>query len=268
MRATALDIAGLLPSLRRYARAVTGSSEDGDRWIACCLERLLLDHDSMVPEETPRSALFRLLHRTAPEIRQTAAPGADEPSQERLEREILTLPLLDREVFLLATLEGFPLDEVALLTELDLDEVKARLGAARQKLSPLVSGRVLIIEDEPIVAMDLVNVVRSAGHVLTGVAPTNRRALELVRDRAPDVILADVRLRAGDSGIATIKQILQTGSLPVIFVTGYPERVLTREGVEPSLLIPKPFDRKLLEVAISQAVSGRLPAARQRETAR
>ena len=265
MRAIAQQISGVLPELRRYARALTGCHAIGDRWIASCLEALLGDRESIRPDGDVKFEMFRLLHKEARRFVYDAHRVFGGEPPDRLEREILSLPLLERQVLLLATLEGFALEQVAQLTELSREEAASRLAGARQRLGAAVSGRVLIIEDEPIVAMDLVNVVRSAGHVLAGVAPTNRRALELARDRTPDLILADVRLRAGDSGIATIKQILQTGSLPVIFVTGYPERVLTKEGIEPSLLIAKPFDPKVLGLAINQAVSGGLPAARHRE---
>jgi CheY-like chemotaxis protein/DNA-directed RNA polymerase specialized sigma24 family protein len=265
MHPMAQQIPGILPDLRRYARALSGSRALGDGWIVACLESLLAKPARIRPGDDVKLEMFRLLNRCA----ERAAGGArvqtaeNEP-RDRLEREMLDLPLVDRQILLLVTLEGFSLERAALLTGLRRCEVECRLDAARRKLSASVPARVLIIEDEPIVAMDLVNVVRSAGHVSTGVAPTNRRALELARDRAPDLILADVRLRSGESGIAAIKEILRAGALPVIFVTGYPERVLTREGIEPSLLVPKPFDPELLGRAINQAVSGGLPAARER----
>lgn len=265
MSPIAQTVPHILPDLRRYARALSGSCEVGDAWVAGCLELLLRDSDCIRPGDAVKLEVFRLLHRCVDVAVCRPPRASDAQPWERLEREILGLPMIDRQILLLVTLEGFSLDQAADLTGLHPREAEIRLRAADQKLRAVVSGRVLIIEDEPIVAMDLVNVVRNAGHVLTGVAPTNRRALELARDRTPDLILADVRLRSGDSGISAIREILRTGALPVIFVTGYPERVLTKEGIEPSLLVAKPFDPEFLERAINQAVSGRLPAARQRE---
>lgn len=266
MSPVAQKIPDVLPALRRYARAVSGSRELGDRWVAACLETLLRDPTRIRPDGDVKLEMFRLLLGCA-EALAVAQPTADGQPGDRLEREILNLPLADRQILLLVALEGYSLDRAAMLTGLRPGDAEVRLDAARRRLSATVPARVLIIEDEPIVAMDLVNVVRNAGHVSTGVASTNRRALELARDRAPDLILADVRLRSGESGIAAIREILRAGALPVIFVTGYPERVLTREGIEPSLLIPKPFDPELLGRAINQAVSGGLPAARQRGAA-
>jgi CheY-like chemotaxis protein/DNA-directed RNA polymerase specialized sigma24 family protein len=265
MHPTAQQISGILPDLRRYARALSGSRALGDGWIAACLESLLSNPARLRPGDDVKFEMLRRLHRCAKRAT-GGAPGqaAENEPRDRLEREMLDLPLVDRQILLLVALEGFSLDRAALLTGLRRCDAARRLDAVRRRLSARVPARVLIIEDEPIVAMDLVTVVRNAGHVSTGVAPTNRRALELARDRAPDLILADVRLRSGESGIAAIKEILRAGALPVIFVTGYPERVLTREGIEPSLLVPKPFDPEFLGRAINQAVSGGLPAARER----
>lgn len=260
----AQQIPGVLPALRRYARAVSGSRATGDRWIAACLERLLRDAAAIRPGDDVKFEMFRLLHQCM-DIAGGARATAEDLPRDRLEREILALAPTDRQILLLVTLEGFSLERAAKLTGLRAGEAEARLAAARRRVGATLQARVLIIEDEPIVAMDLVTVVRNAGHISTGVASTNRRALELARDRAPDLILADVRLRSGDSGIAAIREILRAGALPVIFVTGYPERVLTREGIEPSLLVPKPFDPEVLGRAINQAVSGGLPAARQRD---
>lgn len=266
MQSIAQQMPKILPDLRRYARALSGSRLLGDGWVAACLESLLCNAVRLQSGDDVKVEMYRLLNCCAERsaVSGRLRSGEDEP-RDRLEREVLNLPLVDRQVLLLVTLEGFSLERAALLTGLRRRDAELRLDAARRKLSASVPARVLIIEDEPIVAMDLVNVVRNAGHVSTGVAPTNRRALELARDRVPDLILADVRLRSGESGIAAIKEILRAGALPVIFVTGYPERVLTREGIEPSLLVPKPFDPELLGRAINRAVSGGLPAARRRD---
>src|SRR5579862_481475 len=200
MSPIAQTVPHILPDLRRYARALSGSCEVGDVWVAGCLELLLRDSDCIRPGDDVKLEMFRLLHRCVDVAVCMPPRASDAQPRERLEREILGLPMIDRQILLLVTLEGFSLDQAADLAGLHPREAEIRLRAADQKLRTVVSGRVLIIEDEPIVAMDLVNVVRNAGHVLTGVAPTNRRALELARDRTPDLILADVRLRSGDSG--------------------------------------------------------------------
>ena len=67
-------------------------------------------------------------------------------------------------------------------------------------------------------------------------------------------MLADIQLRGSDSGISAVNQIMQSMSVPVIFVTGFPERLLTGKQVEPAFVISKPFDPDLLRAAIAQAL--------------
>jgi len=67
-------------------------------------------------------------------------------------------------------------------------------------------------------------------------------------------VLADIQLRGSDSGISAVKEIMQSMTVPVIFVTGYPERLLTGTQLEPAFVISKPFDPDLLRAAIAQAL--------------
>ena len=68
----------------------------------------------------------------------------------------------------------------------------------------------------------------------------------------------------GESGIQTVREILRRIDAPVIFVTGFPERLLTGEDLEPAFVITKPFNPQTLKTAIAQALSLSRDPARQR----
>src|SRR3546814_15491317 len=84
------------------------------------------------------------------------------------------------------------------------------------------------------------------GHNVTGTAARQREAIALVEQTAPDLILADIQLADGDDGIKTVQENLKTAKMPVIFVTGFPERLLTGRTLEPAFVIPKPFEPETL----------------------
>ena len=113
---------------------------------------------------------------------------------------------------------------------------------------------VLIIEDEPLIAMDLETIVWDQGHEVTGVAVTRDEAVALAMDDRPGLVLADIQLADDSSGIDAVKDILAQLNVPVIFITAFPERLLTGERPEPTFLITKPFQRSTVKAAISQAL--------------
>ena len=136
-----------------------------------------------------------------------------------------------------------------------------KLAAARMELRRQAPTRVLIIEDEPVIAMDIAGIVESLGHEVVGVAARHSEAVELARRHSPGLVLADVQLQDGDSGVVTVQEIMQSSDVPVIFVTGFPERLLTGDRVEPAFIVTKPFDPETLKVAIVQALSFSSPQA-------
>jgi DNA-binding response OmpR family regulator len=114
--------------------------------------------------------------------------------------------------------------------------------------------RVLVIEDEAVIALDVANIARKAGHKVVGIAPAEQAAMALAKRHDPHLILADIQFRNGDSG-ATVRQILKSVTAPVIVVTGFPERLLTGNGLVPAFIITKPFDPTVLRTAMAHALS-------------
>ncbi|NIY99954.1 response regulator, partial [Salipiger sp. HF18] len=177
--------------------------------------------------------------------------GALAKAQDRLAK----LTANSREALLLHTIEEFSLDEVAEIMQIDRSEAQQLVTLARQEMADAVSGRVLIIEDEAIIAMDLESIVADLGHRVTGVARTRSAAVDLAGKETPDLVLADIQLADNSSGIDAVNDILKSlGNRPVIFITAFPERLLTGERPEPAFLISKPYSEDQVRSAVSQAM--------------
>jgi CheY-like chemotaxis protein len=255
------DIVRLLPYLRRYARALTGSQSTGDEYVRLCLEAILAEPARIKNAADLRVELFAVFH-DAWDIVDSAIPEAEGGVDETgINRQLAALPSIERQVLLLIALERFSTAETARILDLDEADVIRKLDLARQELRRQTRTKVLIIEDEPVIAMDVAGIVESLGHEVIGVAGRHAEAVELARKHQPGLVLADVQLQDGDSGILTVQEIMQSMEAPVIFVTGFPERLLTGDRVEPAFIVTKPFDPETLKVAIVQALSFSTPAA-------
>ena len=247
-----------LPRLRRYARALTGRQQSGDAYAVATLEALVAARDEVRRAPDPRVLLFRTFHDIWQTTGQPAdpEPGPDLPLPERrAQARLAALTPQTREALILHTIERFGFEEIGEIMGTDSDEARLRVQAAREEMADAVSGRVLIIEDEAIIAMDLESLVVEAGHEVTGIARTRTGAVKLgLRDK-PDLILADIQLADNSSGLDAVHDILaQFGDIPVLFITAFPERLLTGERPEPAFLIAKPFDEEQVRTAISQAL--------------
>jgi CheY-like chemotaxis protein len=132
--------------------------------------------------------------------------------------------------------------------------VTRRLMSARELLRSQLSAKVLVIEDEPIVAMSIAHVMTRMGHEICGIAHNRQEALARMRESRPDLILADVRLGNGDNGITTVREITDRRAIPVIFITGYAHELLAEERLRPTLVIGKPFVPRTLEIAVRRAL--------------
>ena len=245
-----------LPSLRRYSRCLTGSQERGDRYVRACLESILAEPSMLSDFSDTRVGLFRVFHDLLVGLLNPleADVAEDVGGVDKLERHILALPPIEREALLLRALCDFTTDEIAVILRLTSAEAEACLHRARDDLKEQTTTRVLIIEDEPVIAFDLAAIVSDMGHEVLGIADTRQRAVAMARKTNPGIVLADIQLRDGSSGIDAAAEILEVADLPVIFITAYPERLLTGERREPTYLITKPFDPELLQVTISQAL--------------
>ena len=237
------DLLRALPYARRYARALCGGQERGDAMVTEAV-RGLLAADASVDAEA-RHALYRDITARSVGTIATNAPGIDGG-----------LSQTQRRLLLLTSLEEVPLATAASLLNLDTAEADALLTAARDKLRSAAATDVLIIEDEPIIAMDIEELVASCGHRVVGVAATEADAVAIAERSRPGLILADINLGSGGNGTSAVSRIMRSHYAPVIFVTAYPERLLTGEALEPAFVITKPFEPLTLAIATYQAVTG------------
>ncbi|MEO0390169.1 MAG: response regulator [Pseudomonadota bacterium] len=243
-----------LPYLRRYARALTGSQDRGDAYAATTLEAVLTDPAQFSHDVAPKVALFTVFHSIWISSGARLAEPGDGPHAQAL-RHLASLTDGTRETLLLRTLEEFSAPDVAHIMDISTDEVAELLDIAYAEMAKSMSGSVMIIEDEAIIAIDLENIAADLGHRITGVARTETAAVELFATETPDLILSDIQLADGSSGIDAVNRITASaGDIPVIFITAYPERLLTGEGPEPAFLISKPYTEDQVRSAISQAM--------------
>lgn len=248
-------IAPHLPFLRRFGRALTGSQQRGDAYTAATLEALIADRGSFDTELPARVALFKAFHSV------WASVGLDEPGADggseieaATQRHLSELAPRAREAYLLGALEDFPVGAVAAIMSVPTAEVEMLQKSAEEEIKAQISARVLIIEDEPIIAMDIESIVLELGHASVGIADTRQQAVQMARDEKPDLILSDIQLADGSSGVDAAHDILAEADVPIIFITAFPERLLTGERPEPTFLITKPFKRNQVRAAVSQAL--------------
>jgi CheY-like chemotaxis protein/DNA-directed RNA polymerase specialized sigma24 family protein len=249
------DLAAIIPFLRRYARALSGSQVAGDELALATLEAVISAPAQLEDAVSVKVALFRAFHaRWA----SSGAPGVAVPGntlEARAHRRLSQLGANTREALLLRCVEGFSVEDVAKILGVAKDDAAQLLRTAMSDLAHAVSGDVLIIEDEAIIAMDLETIVSSMGHRVVGVARTSADVQALGARHKPDLILADLQLADKSSGADAVMKLLSIlGERPVIFITAYPERLLTGAVAEPTFLITKPYSEDEVRVAVSQAL--------------
>ncbi len=240
-----------LPYARRYARALSGSQATGDKLVADGLSSMLA---ATPAPGNPRHLLYASVTRSFQ--RRPETPGAAAAAAGDQPRLAEGLSERQRQLLLLTSLEEVSLDAAATILGLTAEEASTALAEARERLRASAATEVLIIEDEPIIAMDLEELVQGCGHRVVGVASSEREAVAIAERTRPGLILADINLGAGGDGASAVSHILLHHYAPVIFVTAYPERLLTGQAVEPAFVITKPFEPLTLAIATYQAVSG------------
>jgi len=252
------QLAPHLPFLRRYARALTGSQSHGDHYVRIALEAIVAAPDQFPRDIDPRLGLYRTFQAIWASANQderrdeviVAGSDAEAIARARLAR----MTPLSRQALLLTAMEGFTPEDTAFLIDVDAEEVDGLVADALAEIEKQTRARVLIVEDEPIIAMDIETIVRDLGHEVTGVAVTRDEAFALAMEDRPGLVLADIQLADDSSGIDAVKDILAEFAVPVIFITAFPERLLTGERPEPTFLITKPFQRSTVKAAIAQAL--------------
>jgi CheY-like chemotaxis protein/DNA-directed RNA polymerase specialized sigma24 family protein len=247
------QLASTLPFLRRYARAATGSQTTGDALVRATLDAALEDPAALADISSRQTGLFRafssLWSALEPHDDQQPARFA-QPGGSQLGR----MPTLRRQALLLNQLEEFSLAETAEILAISEREASDLVNAALDDISHEPAAQVLIIEDEPLIADHLEDIVRQCGHQIVANATTASEARDAFEVHRPTLVLSDVQLADGSSGVDAVEDILRLGPVPVIFITGFPQKLLTGGGQEPAFLITKPFREETVRTTISQAL--------------
>jgi DNA-directed RNA polymerase specialized sigma24 family protein/CheY-like chemotaxis protein len=242
-----------VPYLRRFARALTGSQATGDGCVVAALEAIVAGKAANIPA---RIALYRLVLEAVNALdpgHQTSS-SSPSPDMETVQRNLAVLAPVARQAFLLVAMEEFAMEEAALVLGVSSNEVSSLVDEASRDISKQIATTVVIVEDEPLIAMDLEILVQGLGHRVVRVARTEREAIEAIRQTRPGLVLADIQLADGSSGLDAVNEILRSFSVPVIFVTAHPHVLLTGAKPEPTFLIRKPYQRDELKAVISQAL--------------
>jgi DNA-directed RNA polymerase specialized sigma24 family protein/CheY-like chemotaxis protein len=241
-----------VPFVRRYARALTGTQSAGDAYVAATLEAWL-EVPPRLEGRNPRVELFELFTKI---WRSVALNKAGETSDGApvAERRLQNLTPQPRQAFLLVTMEGFSETETAQILNCDVLTARNLVEQCGRELAEELATNVLIIEDEVLIALDLETIITSLGHRVIGVARTHAEAIELAHANNPGLILSDIQLADGSSGLEAVKELMHSFDAPVIFITAYPEHFLTGERPEPAFLVSKPFERAAVSALVSQAL--------------
>jgi CheY-like chemotaxis protein len=258
----ASSISPHLPYLRRFSRALTGSQQGGDAYVAALLEALIGDPTSLNTTADMRLELYRLYCKlwesVSLNLKSTSMDAEGSGSVPRwaalAENRLSVIPPRAREAFLLMAVEGFSTSHIAVILNRSETDVTKLIDDAAKSIVDQVATDVMIIEDEPLIALELKDIVETLGHKVTGIARTHRQALQLATQKRPNIILADIQLADGSSGLDAVNQILTDFEVPVVFITAFPERLLTGDKPEPAFMISKPFTTEMIKAVVSQAL--------------
>lgn len=250
------QIAPELPYLRRFARALSGSQESGDAYVVAMLEALVADNNLFPKNIETKPALFQTFLKVwnSVSVNAAGASGAGASTSDLPERRLEAISYRPRQAFLLVAVEGLSPANAAIALDTTIEDLRLLIDQAGNEIAEQVATTVLIIEDEPLIALDLSDLVTSIGHTVCATATTHRSAVAEFATHKPGLVLADVQLADGSSGLAAVNEILKSFEVPVIFITAYPERLLTGRRPEPTFLINKPFQPETVKAIISQAL--------------
>ena len=248
----AARIAPHLPNLRRFARLLAGSQRSGDAAVARVLEAIIADA-SFFPDLPPRIGLYQCFVSAFTSRIVDPAAQANELGITAA-RSLAALPAMARQAFLLVSVEEFDRSEAAQILEVPDARIDELLKQANNEIGRQIATDVLIIEDEPLIAAELKRMLQELGHHVTSIARTREDAMKAAALNKPGLVLADIRLADGSSGLDVVNDILGSFTDPVVFVTAFPEKLMTGERPEPTFLIAKPFREEAVKAIVSQVL--------------
>lgn len=246
------SIAPHLPHLRRFARLLTGNRHAGDSAVARVLQAIAAD-PACFPDLPPHPGLYKCFLETLTRRYRDSGPAPGLVGGTAA-RSLAAMTPESRLAFLLVSVEGFSAAEAAGILELSERRIGELLAEAGAEIGRQIATNVLVIEDEPLIALDLQRILEDLGHSVSSIARTRKDALRAAQAHKPGLVIADIRLADGSSGLDAVNDILRAFSVPVVFVTAFPEKLATGTGPEPTFLIPKPFREEAVKAIVSQVL--------------
>ncbi len=243
-----------LPYLRRYARALMGTQELGDAQVRKTLSALLSGERQLPEGVSPKLGLYQTFQSIWSGNAEPVGDAQNSYETTRPDNLLKAISASGRAALLLTSVEAFSLEEASFILGVNPEDLERNILDTQDVIDRLLASRVLIIEDEPIIALDLENLLTELGHEVVATAATRDEAVAKARLERPGLVLADINLGEGGSGIDAVSEILESFDIPVIFVTAYPERLLTGERPEPTYMIAKPFLPETIQATVSQAL--------------
>lgn len=239
--------------LRQFSRAVFADRLIGDELMRITMARVDVDPNSSSSSVTDLVAAFVHSWRLMTKDPDVAPPLFSDAS---LVRALPPPPGDGRLVVLLVDVLGFTPAEAARIVGVSGD-VGAQLRQARDELVVTGAPTALVIEDEPLIAADLRSIITRIGLTVEGEARSAAEAVKLAETTRPDIILADYNLDGRATGIDAVLQIQQNQDVPVVFITGYPDRVLQGDDIEPDFVISKPYTPDNVRAAVVHCLDAR-----------
>jgi CheY-like chemotaxis protein len=255
VRSLSSGLTDALPYLRRHARALTGDQAAGDDYALGALQLVRDDPSQVMSASSIRVGLFRMFFIVWQRGNFGGAGREDSGMASQAHAYLRELTPFSRQALLLHAIEEFSLRQIAEIMDKSLVDVEKLINSARHDMKDAIKGRIMVIEDEAMIAMDLEDIVMAMGHTVAGAAATRDQAVTMAAREKPDLILSDIQLADGSSGIDAVNDIMQAAAkTPVIFITAFPERLLTGDRPEPAFVITKPYSQEQVQSAVSQAM--------------
>jgi len=116
--------------------------------------------------------------------------------------------------------------------------------------------RILVVEDEGIIALELEHHLRDLGYEVVGTVATGAAAVAKAASLAPDVVLMDISLRGAMDGVEAARQIRAARDVPVVFLSAYADRATVDRAavVSPFGVVTKPYDPAQLAASLETAL--------------
>jgi CheY-like chemotaxis protein len=117
--------------------------------------------------------------------------------------------------------------------------------------------KILIVEDEILIAEDLRLILQRMGHQVVGIASSGAEAIEKANKLHPDLVLMDVRLQGPMDGVEAARRIRSTADIPIIYVTAYASVLASLDLNDRCTRLAKPFSPLQLQAAIAGVLGDR-----------